>query len=130
VKHFFGTILDDLYKHDIRHVIVINHGVTVRAMTMGWMRYAPEWLDAEQNPGNCWIRHIHGTRRQGYVDAGYIHGEGATIGNMMATQRQLTGAEDIYLLKPGRPNGIVPLGVTANDPFLRSDKKQYLTLAK
>ncbi len=33
--------------------------VTVRAFTMGWMRYSPEWLDTERNPGNCWIRHIH-----------------------------------------------------------------------
>jgi broad specificity phosphatase PhoE len=40
-------------------VIVVSHGVTVRAFTMGWMRYSPEWLDIERNPGNCWIPHIH-----------------------------------------------------------------------
>ena len=49
----------DVYRtHDICHVIVVSHGVTVRAFTMGWMRYSPEWLDTERNPGNCWIRHI------------------------------------------------------------------------
>ena len=57
-KHVFGTIVDDYRTHDIRHVIVVSHGVTVRAFTMGWMRYSPEWLDTERNPGNCWIRHI------------------------------------------------------------------------
>jgi hypothetical protein len=49
----------DYRTHDIRHVIVVSHGVTVRAFTMGWMRYSPEWLDTERNPGNCWIPHIH-----------------------------------------------------------------------
>ena len=122
VKHFFGTILDDFKKHDIRHVVVINHGVTVRAMAMGWMRYEPEWLEAEKNPGNCWIRHIHGTRSNGYVDEGYIHGHKAPIRDVMATQRQLDNAEDIYMLKPQRPNGIVPPGVVVVDPFAKDIK--------
>ncbi|MDE1900143.1 MAG: histidine phosphatase family protein [Alphaproteobacteria bacterium] len=117
VKHFFGTLLDDWRKHDIRHAVIINHGVTVRAITMGWMRYAPEWLEAEKNPGNCWIRHIHGDSAHGYRDEGYIFGERAPIRDIMATQRTLDNAEDIYLLKPGRPNGIIPPGVNVKDPF-------------
>ena len=117
VKHFFGTILDDLRRHDIRHAVVVNHGVTVRAMAMGWMRYPPEWLDAEMNPGNCWIRHIHGSNRTGYVDDGYIFGDDAPLRDVMATQKQLENAEAIYMLKPWRPNAIVPRGVRVVDPF-------------
>jgi broad specificity phosphatase PhoE len=119
VKHFFGTILSDLHRHDIRHVIVINHGVTVRAFTMGWMRYPPEWLDAEKNPGNCWIRHIYGSGAAGYIDAGYIHGQNAPLGDRMATQKQLERADEIYMLRPQRANGIVPPGVTPLDPFAK-----------
>ena len=117
VKHFFGTIIDDFRKHNIRHAVVINHGVTVRAMIMGWMRYEPEWLEAEMNPGNCWVRHIHGNRSAGYKDEGYIYGEEAPLRDLMATQRQLNQPEDIYMLKPQRPNAIVPLGIKAVDPF-------------
>jgi broad specificity phosphatase PhoE len=121
VKHFFGTILDDLRRHAIRHAVVINHGVTVRAMTMGWMRYPPEWLDAENNPGNCWIRHIYGSSQAGYVDEGYIYGEEAPLRDVMATQKRLDKPEAIYLLKPGRPNSIVPRGVIVVDPFVQGD---------
>ena len=122
VKHFFGTILDDLRRHRIRHAVVVNHGVTVRAMTMGWMRYPPEWLDAEKNPGNCWIRHIHGSSETGYVDEGYIFGDGAPLHDVMATQKTLENPELIYMLKPGRANAIVPRGVIVVDPFATSPK--------
>ena len=81
------------------------------------MRYMPEWLDAEKNPGNCWIRHIHGNRDIAYTDEGYIYGEGATLYNRNATQLQLENPEAIYMLKPGRPNGMVPKGVKPLDPF-------------
>ncbi len=121
VKHFFGTILDDLRRHGIRHAVVVNHGVTVRAMAMGWMRYPPEWLDAETNPGNCWVRHIHGSSQTGYVDEGYVYGDGAPLRDVMATQKQLENPQAIYMMKPGRPNSIVPRGVVVVDPFAVSD---------
>jgi len=111
VKHVFGTIIDDYRTHGIRHVILVNHGATLRACVMGWMRYSPEWLDAEKNPGNCWIRHLHGARASGYVDGGYIHGEGAPLGNPGATQRMLPDAGEIFMLRPDRPGTIVPHGV-------------------
>jgi len=119
VKPFFGTIMRDYDEHDIRHVVVVNHGVTMRAFVMGWMRYVPEWLEAEKNPNNCSIRYIHGTRGRGYVDEGYIYGDGMPIRNVMATQRQLERAEDIFMLKPQRSNGMVPPGVTPWDPFAK-----------
>jgi len=121
-KHVFGTIVDDYRTHNIRHVIVVSHGVTVRAFAMGWMRYSPEWLDAERNPGNCWIRHLHGSRTSGYVDEGYLHGTGAPLGDPMATQRQLDNADSIFMLKPDRPGTVVPLGVRPFDPFAEDDR--------
>jgi|GEM_PF-536501 len=123
VLPLFRTILEDYRDRNIRHVIVVNHGVTVRAMTMRWMRYSPEWLDAEKNPGNCWIRHIHGNGNTGYTDDGYIRGTKKFLHNPMATQRQLKNAGDIFMLKPQRPNTIVPKGVKPLDPFaVRNDR--------
>lgn len=117
VKHHFRTVLEDYTSRNIRHVIIVSHGVTVRAYEMGWMRYAPEWLDSEKNPGNCWIRYIHGRRAKGYTDEGYIHGEDAPFNDPGATQRLTDGAEQVFMLKPQRPNTIVSPGITVIDPF-------------
>jgi 2,3-bisphosphoglycerate-dependent phosphoglycerate mutase len=120
-KPFFGTILRDQQTKKINHVISVNHGVTARAITMGWMHYPPEWLEAEKNPGNGWVRYIHGHQTTGYVDEGYIHGQEAPIRQPMATQKHLVGAADIYMLKPARPNALVPPGVQPLDPFSKPD---------
>lgn len=117
VKQFFGTLISDRSRHDIRNIVVVTHGVTVRAFTMNWMRYTPEWMDAERNPGNCWIRYIEGTPRQGYIDHGYIHGEGAPLRNPDATQSILPDAENVFMLKPQRPNALLPKGIKILDPF-------------
>ncbi len=119
VKHHFGSIARDFEKHNIRNVIVVCHGVTERAFLMGWMRYCSEWFDAEKNPGNCWIRQIHGNSKTGYTDKGYIFGDGAPLHDPMATQRQLENAEEIFMLMPQRTNAIVPRGVKVFDPFAK-----------
>ena len=118
-KQHFRSVIEDYVGRNIRHVVIVTHGLTARAYEMGWMRYAPEWLDSEKNPGNCWIRHIHGRRARGYIDEGYIHGEKAPLRDVMATQRKTEGAEQVYMLKPQRPNAIVPLGITAVNPFAK-----------
>jgi broad specificity phosphatase PhoE len=120
VKHVFGTIVDDYRTHNMRHVIVVSHGVTLRAFVMGWMRYSPEWLDAERNPGNGWIRHLRGSRTSGYIDEGYIHGHNAPLGDPAATQRHLENADAIFMLKPDRPGTVVPPGVRPFDPFAKA----------
>lgn len=117
VKHHFRNVVEDYKTKSIRHAVIVCHGLTTRAYEMGWMRYPPEWLDSEKNPGNCWIRHIYGNREQGYVDEGYIYGEGAPLRDPMATQRKTEGCEQVIMLKPQRPNAIVPPGVTVIDPF-------------
>jgi broad specificity phosphatase PhoE len=118
-KSLFRTILEDARRRDIRTVILVNHGATLRALTMAWMRYPPEWLDAERNPGNCWIRQITGEGTQGYVDHGYIYGQGAPLYDPMAMQRQLKNPEDIFMLAPERPGTIVPHGVITVNPYDR-----------
>ena len=122
VKHHFRTVLEDYKDRGIRHVVVVSHGVTSRAYEMGWMRYAPEWLDAEKNPGNCWVRHIHGSTKTGYVDEGYVYGEGAPLRDLAATQHEMTQATDVFMLSPQRPNAIVPKGITVFDPFMKRCK--------
>lgn len=73
VHQFFGTILRDAETHGIEDVVVVSHGVTLRAFTMMWLHHTPEWFDAEPNPGNCSVRLIEGARGN-YVDRGYIVG--------------------------------------------------------
>jgi 2,3-bisphosphoglycerate-dependent phosphoglycerate mutase len=119
VRPFFGTIMRDAKTHNIRNVIVVSHGVTIRSLTMGWMQYPPEWSNAEKNPVNGSIRYIHGSRSKGYIDEGYIFGKGAPLHDPMATQKKREGAENIYMLMPQRPNIIVPPGVNVVDPFAR-----------
>ena len=119
VKPHFGTILRDRDTKNIRHVIDVTHGVTVRAEVMSWMHYPPEWMDAEKNPGNCWVRYIHGNSTQGYRDRGYIYRDGKKPISRSKTQRHLKGADNVYMLKPQRPNGIVPPGIKTVDPFAK-----------
>ena len=116
-KHFLGTVHRDYIKHNIRHVVVVAHGRTIPAYLMALKRYPPEWFDAEKNPGNGWVRHVSGDGAKGYADHGYIHGEAAPLRNPMATQTQLENADKIYMLKPQRPNTLVPMGVKLSDPF-------------
>lgn len=60
---------------------------------------------------------IRGSGTTEYRDEGYIHGHEAPLNDRMATQKHLDRAEEIYLLRPQRRNGIVPPGVTPVDPF-------------
>ncbi len=123
VKQLFRTIVEDYTGRNIRHVVVVSHGVTMRAFLMGWMRYSPEWMDAEKNPGNCWVRHVYGSREEGgYRDDGYVFGEEAPLGNPLATQRPTEGARQVVMLKPQRPNAIVPPGVVVIDPFKKGQQ--------
>lgn len=111
------TILDDYRKKDIRNVIIVTHGVTLRAFVMAWMDYPIEWLDAEKNPGNCWIRRISGTPKTEFRDHGYIFGEDAPLNDPSATQRELKGADEIYMLTPHRSDIVIPKGVKPVNPF-------------
>lgn len=58
VHQAFGTFHRDAERHDIRDIVVVCHGVTMRAFIMQWFHLPYEWFDQQKNPGNCDIYHI------------------------------------------------------------------------
>ena len=67
----FGTFHRDAEYHGIRDIVVICHGVTLRAFVMMWCHLSPEWFEAERNPGNCAVRFIESGVDQGYLFDGF-----------------------------------------------------------
>lgn len=145
IESFFLRIGKDRDRHDVRNVIVIAHGTTLRSMVKRAMDYSPEWLAAEMNPGQCWIRHTHGRWQTGYFDEGYIYAppknleerpEAAPmrvksyLRNPRATQMELKGAENIFALKSMARSAIVPPGVNPIDPFAPIDRPRKIAPRK
>ncbi len=71
VHQAFGTFHRDSAKHGIEAIVVICHGVTLRAFLMMWCHLSPEWFEAEPNPGNCAIRFIEDGADRGYLFEGF-----------------------------------------------------------
>jgi len=67
VRETFGTFLRDAERRQYKNIIVICHGVTLRAFVMQWLHLTPEWFEAEPTPGNGWIRLIDDGGDQGYI---------------------------------------------------------------
>jgi len=67
VHQAFGTFHRDRDRHGIQNIVVVCHGVTMRAFVMMWLHLPFEWVDEEPNPPNCAIRLI-----QDGVDKGYL----------------------------------------------------------
>ncbi len=70
VHQSFGTFHRDAERHNVRNIIVVCHGVTLRAFVMMWRHYPVEWFENEKNPGNCDIYHIGEDEE---LDRGYVH---------------------------------------------------------
>jgi len=70
VYQSFGTLHRDAAKHNIKNVIIVTHGVTLRAFLMMWLHLTPEWFEIEPNPKNCSIREI----TEDNLDGGYVWG--------------------------------------------------------
>jgi len=78
VNQIFGKIQRDRYpdrghrlrKKPIRNVVIVSHGVTIRAFVMMWCKFSPEWFDGSANPPNASVRVLDSTVL-GW-DAGYI----------------------------------------------------------
>jgi 2,3-bisphosphoglycerate-dependent phosphoglycerate mutase len=66
VHQFFGTLHRDAFDP----VVIVCHGVTIRAFLMMWLHLSVEWFEKEPNPGNAAIRVIHCGKDAGYL--GYI----------------------------------------------------------
>jgi len=71
IHQAFGTFHRDALEHGIREIVVICHGVTMRAFVMMWCHLSPEWFEAEANPPNCSIRIIDGGVDRGYLFEGF-----------------------------------------------------------
>jgi 2,3-bisphosphoglycerate-dependent phosphoglycerate mutase len=74
IHQAFGTFHRDALEHGIRDIVVICHGVTLRAFVMMWCHLSPEWFEAEPNPDNCAIRLVEGGTDWGYVFPGFPRG--------------------------------------------------------
>jgi broad specificity phosphatase PhoE len=70
VHQAFGTFQRDEITDGIENLIVICHGVTLRAFTMMWTHRSPEWFEQEPNPNNCAIRLLY-DGDQGYLFEGF-----------------------------------------------------------
>lgn len=68
VHQAFGTWIRDAERHNIRDLIVVTHGVTLRAIVMQWCHLTPEWFEAEKNPSNCAIRLLYDGHDHGYLN--------------------------------------------------------------
>ena len=71
IHQAFGTFHRDAQEHGIREIVVICHGVTMRAFVMMWCHLSPEWFENEPNPANCAIRIIDGGVDRGYLFDGF-----------------------------------------------------------
>lgn len=71
VHQVFGTFHRDAERHGIHDLVVVSHGVTIRAFVMMWCHKPYEWIEREPNPGNCSIRLISGEGDHGYLHEGH-----------------------------------------------------------
>lgn len=54
----FGTLHRDARRHGVNNVIIVSHGVTLRAFMQMWLHLTAEWFEEEPNPPNASIRVI------------------------------------------------------------------------
>lgn len=59
VHEAFGTFHRDAERHGVKNIVVVCHGVTLRAFVMQWLHLPYEWFEAQPNPNNCDIYHIN-----------------------------------------------------------------------
>ena len=71
VHQAFGTFQRDRQYHGIRDLIVVCHGVTLRAFVMMWCHFSPEWFEEERNPRNGAVRLLEGGADRGYLFEGF-----------------------------------------------------------
>ena len=71
IHQAFGTFHRDCQEHGIHDIVVICHGVTLRAFVMMWCHLSPEWFEEEINPNNCAVRLIDSGVDRGYVFEGF-----------------------------------------------------------
>lgn len=55
VHQVFGTLIRNAELHRAKNIVIVSHGVTIRAFRMMWMDRPWEWVEEEKNPNNCQI---------------------------------------------------------------------------
>ena len=71
VHQAFGTFHRDAERHNVETLVIVTHGVTIRAFLMMWLHKSVEWFENEPNPKNCSIRLVDSKQDHGYVFPGY-----------------------------------------------------------
>lgn len=70
VHQAFGTFHRDNDRHGIKDIIVVAHGVTIRAFVMMWLHRPWEWFEQETNPANGSVRLLEDGEDLGYIYEG------------------------------------------------------------
>jgi len=70
VHQAFGSFHRDAQFHGINDIIIVSHGVTLRAFAMMWLHLSPEWFEKESNPQYCSIRVIDDNVDKGFIFQG------------------------------------------------------------
>jgi len=71
VHQLFGAIHYDAHEKNMYDVIIVSHGVTLRAFFMMWLQKTVDWFNKEPNPQNCSIRLIESGTDKGYLYHGF-----------------------------------------------------------
>jgi len=67
VYQSFGIFHRDNEQKGVNDVIIVSHGVTIRAFLLMWLHLDPTWFDSEPNPLNCSVRLLYKNRDFGYI---------------------------------------------------------------
>lgn len=68
VQTSFATFKEQALEDGIQNIIVVTHGVAMRAFIMSWRNHPYEWFERETNPGNCDIYRLsEDPSKDGYV---------------------------------------------------------------
>lgn len=67
VHQAFGTFIRDYEKKGIDQLVIVSHGVTIRAFLMQWLHRPYEWFEREKVPGSASIHLVHGQEDRGRV---------------------------------------------------------------
>jgi len=71
VHQTFGALHYDAYEQGVHDVVIVSHGVTLRAFVMMWLQKSVAWFEQEPNPANCSIRVLEAGQDKGYIFKGF-----------------------------------------------------------
>lgn len=68
IHQSFETFHRDSDRHGVENLIIVCHGVVIRAFVMAWCCKSIDWMGKEPNSENCAIRLISGGKDKGYLN--------------------------------------------------------------